>query len=380
MKNAQKEKFRSILSVLPDSPGVYQFFNSSNVIIYVGKAKNLKKRVSSYFTKDYYENNKVKVLVSKIDHIEYIVVQTETDALLLENNLIKKYNPRYNVMLKDDKTYPWICVKNERFPRIFYTRNVYNDGSSFFGPYTSVYMVKVLLDLVKQLYPLRNCNLNLSLENIEKRKFKPCLEYHIGNCLAPCISLQTEENYNESIINIKKILKGNIQEVILYLNDLMKGYSMEFKFEEAQLVKEKIEILEKYKSKSSIVSANLNNVDVFNILDDNNFAYVNFLKVVEGRIVQAHTVEIRKKLDESLEDLLLLAVVEIRERLQSSAKELIVPFHIGLNEFNITIPVRGEKKSLLELSERNLKFYRLEKQKKSEKKKEKHSGKRLLAV
>ncbi len=380
MNKNRKEKFKSILSVLPDSPGVYQFFNSSDEIIYVGKAKNLKKRVSSYFTKDHYENNKLKVLISKIDRIEYIVVQTESDAFLLENNLIKKHHPRYNVMLKDDKTYPWICVKNEQFPRVFYTRNVINDGSSYFGPYTSVHMVKLMLDLIRRLYPLRNCKLNLSKENVEKKKYKPCLEYHIGNCLAPCIGLQTEENYNESIDHIKKILKGNIQEVISYLKELMKEYSTEFKFEEAQLVKEKIEILEKYKSKSTIVSSNLNNVDVFNILDDNNFAYVNFLKVVEGRIVQAHTVELKKKLDESLEDLLLMAVVEIRERLDSTAKEIIAPLSFELDIVNVTVPMRGEKKSLLELSERNLKYYRLEKQKKTEKKKEKHSGKRILEV
>ncbi len=380
MNKKHKEKFKSILSVLPDSPGVYQFFNSSDEIIYVGKAKNLKKRVSSYFTKDHYENNKLKVLISKIDRIEYIVVQTESDAFLLENNLIKKYHPRYNVMLKDDKTYPWICVKNEQFPRVFYTRNVINDGSSYFGPYTSVHMVKIMLDLIRRLYPLRNCNLNLSNENIEKKKYKTCLEYHIGNCLAPCIGLQTEENYNNSIDHIKKILKGNIQEVILYLNKLMKEYSADFKFEEAQLVKEKHEILEKYKSKSTIVSSSLNNVDIFNILDDNNFAYVNFLKVVEGRIVQAHTVELKKKLDEDLGDLLLMAVVEIRERLSSTAKEIIAPINFDLAKVVVTVPVRGEKKSLLELSERNLKYYRLEKQKKAEKKKEKHSGKRILEV
>ncbi len=380
MLNSQKEKFKPILSVLPQSPGVYQFYNANNEIIYVGKAKKLKNRVSSYFNKEHYENNKVKVLVSKIDRIEYIVVKTENDALLLENNLIKKYHPRYNVMLKDDKTYPWICIKNEYFPRVFYTRNVINDGSTYYGPYTSVYMVKVLLDLVKQLYPLRNCNLNLSPENIKKKKFKPCLEYHIGNCLAPCVELQTEENYNESIVNIKKILKGNIQEVIQYLNQLMIKYSEEFKFEEAQQVKEKIEILEKYKSKSTVVSAGLNNVDVFNILDDNNYAYVNFLKVVEGRIVQAHTLELKKKLNENVEDLLLLAVVEIRERLQSTAKELILPFSLDIKGVKIYTPTRGEKKSLLELSERNLKYYRLEKQKRAEKKKEKHSSKRLLEI
>ncbi|MBI9054727.1 MAG: excinuclease ABC subunit C [Bacteroidales bacterium] len=380
MDENKKEKFRPILSVLPDSPGVYQFFNSQNEIIYVGKAKNLKKRVSSYFNKDFYENRKLKILVNNIDHLEYIVVQSESDALLLENNLIKKYTPRYNVLLKDDKTYPWICIKNEPFPRVFYTRNAINDGSKYFGPYTSVYMVKIMLDLISKLYPLRNCNLNLSSENINAKKYKPCLEYHMGNCLAPCVGLQESTNYNKSIENIVKILKGNIQEVIVYLNELMDSYSAEFKFEDAQLVKEKIEILEKYKSKSTVVSPSLNNVDVFNILDDNNFAYVNFLKVIEGRIVQAHTVELKKKLDETLEHLLILAIIEIRERLFSSSKEIISPINIKIDGLKITVPVRGEKKALLELSERNLKYYRLEKQKRNDKKKEKHSGKRLLEV
>jgi excinuclease ABC subunit C len=380
MSIEKKEKFKPVLSVLPDSPGVYQFFNSQNEIIYVGKAKNLKKRVSSYFNKENHENNKLKVLVLKIERIEYIVVQTESDALLLENNLIKKYNPRYNVLLKDDKTYPWICIKKEPFPRVFYTRNVINDGSKYFGPYTSVYMVKIMLDLITKLYPLRNCTLNLAEENIKKSKYKPCLEYHIGNCLAPCIQLQTEDDYNKSIENISKILKGNIQEVILYLNNLMNVSSAEFKFEEAQVIKEKIEILEKYKSKSTVVSASLNNVDVFNILDDNNFAYVNYLKLIEGRIVQAHTVEIKKKLDEKAEDLLIMAIIEIRNRLFSNSKEIITSLPIELENIKITVPVRGDKKSLLELSERNLKYYRLEKQKRAEKKKEKHSGKRLLEV
>lgn len=374
------EKFKPILSVLPDSPGVYQFFNAQSEIIYIGKAKNLKKRVSSYFQKEHYENNKLKVLVKKIERIEYVVVQSESDALLLENNLIKKYRPRYNVLLKDDKTFPWICIKKEPFPRIFYTRNVVSDGSKYFGPYTSVYMVKILLDLVTKLYPLRNCVLNLSAENIEKKKFKPCLEYHIGNCLAPCIGLQTETNYNESIENIIKILKGNIQEVIDYLTRLMNQHAKDFKFEAAQIIKDKIDILEKYKSKSSVVSANLNNVDVFNILDDNNFAYVNYLKLVEGRIVQAHTLELKKKLDEKVEDLLLMAIVEIRTRLYSTSKEIITSIPVKLEDIKITVPVRGEKKSLLELSERNLKYYRLEKQKRAEKKKERHSGKRLLEV
>ncbi len=380
MKEKPKEKFKLLLSVLPDSPGVYEFFDASNEIIYIGKAKNLKKRVSSYFNRDHYENNKLKVLVNKIERVEYIVVRTETEALLLENNLIKKYRPRYNVLLKDDKTFPWICIKKEPFPRVFYTRNVFSDGSGYFGPYTSVYMVKIILDLVRQLYPLRNCNLNLAQANIDKKKYKTCLEYHMGNCLAPCVGLQKEEDYNISVDHIRKILKGNIQEVMAYLEKLMGAFSKEFKFEEAQILKERIEILEKYKSKSTIVSPSLNNVDVFNILDDNNCAYVNFLKVVEGRIIQAHTLELKKKLDESLEDLLLMAIVEIRNRLGSTAKEIITSLHVELENVHISVPVRGDKKSLLELSERNLKYYRLEKQKKNDKKKEKHSGKRVVEL
>ncbi|HRW61963.1 MAG TPA: excinuclease ABC subunit UvrC [Bacteroidales bacterium] len=368
------------LSILPESPGVYQFFDNSGQIIYVGKAKNLKKRVSSYFNRDNSQSNKINVLVSKIKRIEYIVVSTEGDALLLENNLIKRYRPRYNVMLKDDKTYPWICIKNETFPRVFYTRNIVHDGSKYFGPYTSVYMVKILLDLVRQLYPLRNCNLNLSEENIKRKKFKPCLEYHLGNCLAPCIGLQNIPSYEHSIEQIQKILKGNIQELILYLNELMQEYARDYKYEEAQKIKEKIEILTKYKSKSAVVSPGLTDVDVFHIMDDNQVAYVNYLKLIEGRIVQAHTLEIRKKLDESTEDLLLMAVVEIRERFQSKSKEIITPLPIQYFDAKITVPQRGEKKDLLELSERNLKYYRLEKQKRVEKKKERHSGKRLLEL
>ncbi|MEE4197650.1 MAG: excinuclease ABC subunit UvrC [Bacteroidales bacterium] len=380
MLKEKKEKFKPLLSVLPDSPGVYQFYNVLGEIIYIGKAKNIKKRVTSYFSKDRYENNKIRVLVSRIDRIEYIVVETESDALLLENNLIKKYRPRYNAMLKDDKTFPWICIKNENFPRVFYTRNVINDGSTYFGPYTSTYMVKVLLDLIRQIYPLRNCNLNLSPEKIAKNEYKPCLEYHLGNCKAPCIGLQAEEDYDQSIENIKQILKGNIHQVIAYLYKLMNNYAVDYKYEEAQLIKEKIEILEKYKSKSTIVSPSVKNVDVFSILDDRNVAYVNFLRVVEGRIVQAHTVELKKKLDEPVDELLVMAIVELKERIGSGAPEIIIPFSVDFpfNKVKLTVPKRGDKKSLLDLSQRNLKYYRLEKQKKSEKKKEKYSGNRLM--
>jgi excinuclease ABC subunit C len=381
MKSSQ-EDIKSTISVLPESPGVYLYYNSSGDIIYVGKAKNLKKRVSSYFSRETYENNKLRVLVSKIFRIEYIVVNSESDALLLENNLVKKHQPRYNVMLKDDKTYPWICIKNEPFPRVFYTRNVINDGSKYFGPYTSVYMVKILLDLVKQLYPLRNCNLNLTNENINKGKFKPCLEYHIGNCKAPCIGLQSQEDYQTAIDHIGLIFKGNIVEVIHYLSNLMKQYSEEFRFEDAQIIKDRIEILEKYKSKSTIVSPHLHDIDVFSIVDDLNSSFVNFLRLIEGRIVQAHTIEIKKKLDESLPELLIIAVIELRERFSSLSKEIIVPFAIELPWPNvkITVPQKGDKKALLELSERNVKYYRLEKQKNAERKKEKHSGKRVLEI
>jgi len=376
------EEIKSIISVLPESPGVYLYYNSSGDIIYIGKAKNIKKRVASYYSHETYENKKLCVLVSKIFRIDYIVVNSESDALLLENNLVKKHQPRYNVMLKDDKTYPWICIKNEPFPRVFYTRNFINDGSKHFGPYTSVYMVRILLDLIKQLYPLRTCSLNLTAENIERKKFKPCLEYHIGNCKAPCIGLQSQRDYNLAIDHINLILKGNILELIQYLIGLMKEYSSEFKFEEALIIKEKIEILEKYKSKSTIVSPHLNDVDVFSIVDDLNSSFVNFLRLIEGRIVQAHTIEIKKKLDESLPDLLILAVIELRERFSSLSKEIIVPFAIELPwpDVKITVPQKGDKKALLELSERNVKYYRLEKQKNAERKKEKHSSKRVLEI
>jgi excinuclease ABC subunit C len=376
------EDIKSIISLLPESPGVYLYYNANDEIIYIGKAKNLKKRVSSYFFREAYENNKLRVLVSRIVRVEYIVVNTESDALLLENTLVKKHQPRYNVMLKDDKTYPWICVKNESFPRVFYTRNLVNDGSKYFGPYTSVYMVKVLLDLVKQLYPLRNCNLLLTSDNIKKNKFKVCLEYHLGNCKAPCIGLQSIEEYDKAIENIYLILKGNISELIHYLSKLMNESAQEFRFEDAQIIKDKIEILEKYKSKSAVVSSSLSNIDVFSILDEDNSAYVNFLRLVEGQIVQAHTIELKKKLQETVSELLILAIVELRERFSSNSKEIIVPFHVDLPwpEIKITVPQKGEKKTLLELSERNVKYYRLEKQKNAERKKEKHSGKRILEI
>ncbi len=380
MKPSISEDIRTKLPLLPHKPGVYQYFDKEDNIIYVGKAKNLKKRVSSYFQKDRYENNKLRVLVSKIQRMEYIVVETESDALLLENNLIKKYQPRYNVLLKDDKSFPWICIKNEPFPRVFSTRNLIKDGSTYFGPYTSAHMVKVLLELIRQLYPLRTCNLALTEANIEAGKFKPCLEFHIGNCKAPCVGNQTQRDYNKSIENIRKILKGNIQEVIVYLKELMNDYANNYAFEEAQTVKEKIDLLEKYKSKSTVVSPGLKDVDVFSIDSEEKMAFVNFIKVVDGRIVQAHTVEIRRKLNESTVELLENAVLELRQRMNSHAPEIIVPMELdyGLKNVQITVPQRGDKRKLLELSQRNVKYFKLERKKKKAEKQQKQSSKRLM--
>ena len=357
------------VAAMPNKPGVYQYFDKNGEVIYVGKAKNIKKRVSSYFNKSHYENHRLYVLVSRISDIQYIVVESESDALLLENNLIKKYQPRYNVQLKDDKTFPWICIKNEPFPRVFSTRNVVNDGSVYYGPYTSANMVRVLLDLVRQLYPLRTCNYNLTKENIEKGKFKECLEYHIGNCKAPCIGLQSEEDYNHSIENIRRILKGDIQEVINYMKDLMEEYASGYKFEEAQSLKEKIQLLEKYKSRSTVVNPRIDNVDVFSSLEKGKSFYINYLKVTSGRIVQSHTIELKKKLDEDPAELIQVGITEIRNKLQSHSKELVVPYAVDypMKGIKITVPQKGDKKRLLELSERNLKYYHFEKEKRNEK-------------
>jgi len=353
----------NIVHTLPDNPGVYQYFDKQGKIIYIGKAKNLKKRVSSYFTKKH-EYGKLLYLVTSIADIKYIVVETELDALLLENNLIKKYQPRYNVALKDDKTYPWICIKNESFPRVFQTRTFIRDGSQYFGPYTSLRTMYTILDLIKKLYPLRNCALNLSKENIEKKKFRVCLEYHLKNCKGPCETFQSEENYDESISQIKQILKGNIFTVIKQLKELMWLYSEKYDFENAQLLKQKIDSLEKYQSRSVVVSPTIEDVDVFSIISDEAFGYVNYLKVVNGAIVQAHTVEMKKKLDETNEELLLLAIAELRLRFNSETKEIIVPFapEVSFPDVEFTIPQRGDKKKLLELSERNAEYYKKEKE------------------
>ena len=360
--NSNLEFLKTKIAVLPDDPGVYQYYNKDGKIIYVGKAKSLKKRVASYFVGKA-DNAKTALLVRNIANIEHIVVNTEEDALLLENNLIKKYQPRYNVLLKDDKSFPWIVVKNEHYPRVFSTRNVIKDGSLYFGPYTSVGMVRTLLDLFKTTYPLRNCNLNLTPNKIAEGKYKVCLEYHLGNCKGPCVGLYDESKYMENIEAIKNILRGNIHSVIKYLKELMQTYAADFKFEEAEEVKQKIKQLDSYQSKSTVVSSSINNVDVYSIIEDEESAYVNFLKVVNGAIIQAHTIELKKKLDESLPELLSLAISEIRERLHSTSTEILVPILPDTNFDNIkfVIPQIGDKKKLLELSERNVKYYRLEK-------------------
>ena len=366
--NKYWDQLEPVIRTLPGKPGIYQYFDKEGKILYVGKAKNLKKRVSSYFNKDNQLSGKLRVLVRKIAEIKHIVVDTELDALLLENNLIKKYQPRYNVMLKDDKTFPWICIKNEPFPRIFSTRNVIHDGSDYFGPYASVKMMNTLLDLVRQLYPLRSCKLHLSQENIKKGKFKVCLEYHLGNCLGPCEGLQSEEDYLETINSIREIIKGNINSVIGQLKVVMRDYADKLEFEKAQVVKERLELLEKYQSKSTVVNPKIANVDVFSIISDQESGYVNYIRVVNGAIVQSHTVEMKKKLDETDVELLSHAVFELRTRFESSAKEVILPFEPEdkLPELTYTIPQRGDKKQLLDLSERNCKYYKLEKEKQQE--------------
>ena len=349
----------SVISVLPDSPGVYQFYDKDNKLLYIGKAKSLKKRVVSYFREDSNVNGKTKVMVRKITDVRTIVVDSEMDALLLENSLIKKHQPRYNVNLKDDKTYPWICIKNEPFPRIFSTRKMIRDGSEYFGPFTPVRMINTLLELIGQLYKLRTCNLNLTAENIQKKKFKVCLEYHIGNCKGPCEGLQSHDDYDQSIKEIKLILKGNINMVIQHLKPLMNRFSMEFNFEEAQFVKEKIEMLEKFKSKSVVVNPAIHNTDVFSIITEDDAAFVNYLRIMNGAIVQGHTIEIKKKLDETQEELLELAIVDLRNRFHSEANEVLVPFEMSPAFENVvfTVPKIGDKKHLLTLSENNVKNY-----------------------
>ncbi|MDY0780371.1 excinuclease ABC subunit UvrC [Tenacibaculum sp. IB213877] len=348
------------VKTLPNSPGVYQYFDKNDTVIYVGKAKNLKKRVSSYFNKNH-EHGKTRVLVKKIARIEHVVVDTETDALLLENNLIKKYQPRYNVLLKDDKSYPWICIKKERFPRVFSTRRVIKDGSEYFGPYTNVRTVYALLELIKELYSLRTCNYDLSQEKIDAGKYKVCLEYHLGNCKGPCEGLQTEEDYINDLKAIRDILKGNFKESLESLKKLMMDFASVMKFEEAQKIKEKLESLQNYQAKSTIVNPSINNVDVFSIISDETHGYANFFKIMNGAIVQSYTTEIKKKLDETDKELLELFIVETRQRFNSLSREIYVPFKVEVGkDIKVTIPKLGDKKRIVELSERNAKYYRQE--------------------
>ena len=348
------------IATLPNAPGVYQYYDKEDKLLYVGKAINLKKRVASYFNKEH-DNARTRLLVKKISLIRHIVVATETDALLLENNLIKKYQPRYNVMLKDDKTYPWICIKNERFPRVFSTRRMIKDGSEYFGPYTSMRTVHTLLDLIKGLYPLRNCNYDLSDEKIRAEKYKVCLEYHLGNCLGPCEDLYSEAEYNETIDAIRNILKVNFKESLHKFKGQMGALASELKFEDAQRIKEKIDILQNYQSKSTVVNPKINNVDVFSVISDESYGYVNYLQISYGAIIRSHTLEMKKKLDESDAELLQLAVFELRQRFESICKEVYVPFSITVEEgVKIHVPKAGDKKQILELSTRNAKYFRME--------------------
>lgn len=363
------EYLKGIVSNLPEGPGIYQYLNAEGTIIYVGKAKNLKRRVYSYFSKEH-QPGKTRVLVSKIADIRYIVVNSEEDALLLENNLIKKYKPRYNVLLKDDKTYPSICVQNEYFPRVFKTRRIIRNGSSYYGPYSHSPSMHAVLDLIKHLYPLRTCNLNLSPENIRAGKFNVCLEYHIKNCAGPCIGLQSQEEYLKNIAEIKEILKGNTQEISRLLYERMQDLAAEMKFEEAQKVKEKYALIENYRSKSEVVSSVLHNIDVFSIEEDGEkSAFINYLHITNGAINQAFTFEYKKKLNETKEELLTLGIIEMRERYKSASREIIVPFdiEIELNDVTFTIPQRGDKKKLLELSLLNVKQYKADRMKQAEK-------------
>jgi excinuclease ABC subunit C len=361
---AAEAKFKSILSLIPDNPGVYQFVDSVGGVIYVGKAKNLKKRVTSYFSKN--QSGKTIALLNKTFDIRHIVVDNESDALLLENNLIKRHQPRYNILLKDDKTFPWICIKNEPFPRVFSTRDPVRDGSHYFGPYTSGLMVKTLISLIRQIYKLRTCSHNLTKSNIEAGKFKVCLEYHMGNCNAPCVGKQAEPEYLENIDQIRDILKGNISTVIDHLKKVMDQYSKDLRFEDAQVVKEKIEILSGFRSRSTVVSNTIKNVDVFGLTQESDNVYVNYLKVVQGSVIQAYTIELKIRVDEEKESILGFAITEIRQRLSSDSPEIILPFKpdILLDKIKYTVPKAGEKQKLLELAERNAIYYKLEQKKK----------------
>jgi excinuclease ABC subunit C len=363
------KNIQEILKRLPQKPGVYQYFDEKGDIIYVGKAKKLKKRVTSYFTKDKYENGKTRLLVSKIRNLEFIVVETEFDALLLENSLIKKHQPRYNIQLRDDKTYPWICIKKERFPRLFPTRTLVKDGSEYYGPYASVKTMKTVLNLVRHLYKFRTCKYNLSDENIKAQKFRVCLEYHIGNCKAPCVANQSEQNYNEAIDNARRIIKGDIGEVIKHMKQLMQEYAHEMRFELAEDAKTQIEALEKYQAKSTVVNPSINNVDVFSVISDDKFGYVNYMKVKNGAIIQSHTLEMKKRLEETNQNLLETAIGEMRSTYNSQSEEIFTSEDIELEIPNVSIhfPQRGDKKKLIDLSLKNVRYFMLDRQKEQEK-------------
>ena len=373
------EYLRGIVLNLPSTPGIYQYLNKEGVIIYVGKAKNLKRRVYSYFSKEH-QSAKTRILVSKIADIRYIVVNTEEDALLLENNLIKKYKPRYNVLLKDDKSYPSICGSNEYFPRVFKTRQIIRNGSTYYGPYSHIPSMQAVLDLIKKLYPLRTCHLALTPENIRQGKFNVCLEYHIKNCKGPCIGMQSHDEYMDNIAQVKEILKGNTQAISDALMKEMMSLAEEMKFEEAQKVKEKYELIESYRAKSEVVSSILHNIDVFSIEMDENSAYINYLHITNGCINQAFTFEYKKRLNETKEELLQLGIIEMRERYKSCSREIIVPFELDmeLNNVTFTIPQRGDKKHLLELSLLNVKQYKVDRLKQAEKLNPEQRSVRLL--
>ncbi|ADF50545.1 MAG: excinuclease ABC subunit UvrC [Zunongwangia sp.] len=348
------------LKTLPDSPGVYQYFDKNGKILYVGKAKNLKKRVTSYFTKRH-DSHRIGVMVKKIHEIRHIVVSSETDALLLENNLIKKLQPRFNVMLKDDKTYPWICIKNERFPRVFPTRRLIKDGSEYYGPFTSFKTVNTLLDLIKGLYKLRTCNYDLVEDKIRDNKYKVCLEYHLGNCKGPCEGYQGEAEYNRNIEHIRQIVKGNFKDSLSQFREQMQEHAENMEFEDAQRIKNKIEVLENYQSRSTVVNPKINNVDVFSVISDEGYGYVNFLQLMHGSIIRSHTIEMKKKLDETDEELLELGITEIRQRFNSKSPEIYVPFKVDAgDDIKVTVPKLGDKRKIVELSERNAKYYRQE--------------------
>jgi excinuclease ABC subunit C len=372
-------EIQSVLLNLTTEAGVYRFYDKEDGLLYIGKAKNLKRRVSSYFNREH-DSFKTTYMVRKIDRIEILVVETEMDALLLENNLIKKYQPRYNILLKDDKTYPWICIKKEPFPRVFYTRTLIKDGSEYFGPYTNPKLVNTMLSFIRQIYPLRTCKFNLSQDNIKAKKFKECLEFHIGNCLAPCVGKQKASDYEKDITQIRQILKGNIRTVVQHFKDEMLNFSEKMEYEKAQLVKEKIEQLEHYQSKSSIVSPTINDVDVFCIASDKDYAYVNFFKVSSGAIIQAHAMEIKKKLDESDEELLTMAITEIRQRFHSTSKEafLNIPLESSWENLKVSVPKIGDKYKLVMLCYRNTKNLQKDRIRKNEELRHRLDNRRVL--